>query len=412
MRRTTIGLGLILLTGGLASGCPARRTAAQRPARRPAQRPAERPRPSATDALILGHRVPEPRTYTTPVPVARPSGKTAAGLLDISWLLGTKDILRLLGSRGPYQVGRLPLPKRSSTVDTLHFKAKGKGEVHDLAFRVWKHQGPALDKRFDSIRKSLPKSRLRTAVGDRALSARSATATGYAYLDRKAGVVVLLSCGVRLCVTDALLLKVATHLHQRMTRGAPGPARASGPAAAVSLSMPCVTSDQVLGWTRDGRGVVINTHCAQANHSDTSLYDVRTGKSRGLCHLRQRAMRDACSTACPRAARRLPRVKRLRIVQSKRHIKGWRIRLQTRPGKVAFWLHRAGRKLLLGTYTGDVASSTYRWKLLRVRWEPRRRAVLLVVRESKRVAGKRRFQHETLWLALAVPARSARTGGR
>ena len=223
MRAQATALGLVLLIDVITSGsgCTPRRTAAQRPTRRASQQPTLKRPHSPTDELILRGRVPARRAFKLPVPLTltRPRLRPAAGLLDVSLLLDAKDIFRLLGSNGPFQVGRLASPKRSATVDSLHFKARGQqGEEYDLAFRVWRLQKAALERKFDFLRKALPKARLLKEVADRSLTAISGSVRGYAFLDRKSEAVVLLSCGVQLCLTHAMILRVARLLHKRLPK--------------------------------------------------------------------------------------------------------------------------------------------------------------------------------------------------
>lgn len=158
-------------------------------------------------------------------PLSRPQPAPSARLLDVPPLLDVKDIFRLLGSSGPFQVGRLLIPPRSATHDSLHFKAIGKRQEYDLAYRIWKLKGPALTRQFQALWKQLPKARLVNRVADRSLRTISPQVRGHAYLDRRAGAVVLLTCGTQLCLTETMILRVAKLLHKRLRTHASGSAK-------------------------------------------------------------------------------------------------------------------------------------------------------------------------------------------
>jgi len=145
--------------------------------------------------------------------------------LDVAGLLTRDDIETLLSVHMIFDVGRLATLKRTANMDSIHFKAVGKRQTYDLAYRVWRLAPGRLVAFYRKLYQEYPNSRSVDLVGNRSFVAGNATVLAHVFLDRKRSVVVSVTCGVKLCPTHKKLVGVVRLLQERLVRleGASGP---------------------------------------------------------------------------------------------------------------------------------------------------------------------------------------------
>ena len=130
-------------------------------------------------------------------------------LLNASVLLTEEELRGVTGFGGGFQVARLPDRVRTESYDSQHFKAEGKGESFDMAFRVWKLSPLDAETQFEKLARELPAAKTTDEIGDRSLRARGGDVLGLAFLAKEKGLVVQLSCGTSQCTDPAMVLRVA-----------------------------------------------------------------------------------------------------------------------------------------------------------------------------------------------------------
>ena len=176
----------------------------------------------AAQAELEGRSVPKPR-------------RVATKLLDASKLMDEDDIQEQLGSTELYEVGRLKSMPRTATSDSLHFKAAGKGEEHDLAFRVWKLAAPALRRHYLKLMRTYPSAKPVDQVGDRSFVARAEKILAHVFMDNRYSVVISVTCGIKLCPDAKRVLKIAMLLHGRLKQLIQKPDKGKEPEPPVRL---------------------------------------------------------------------------------------------------------------------------------------------------------------------------------
>ena len=128
------------------------------------------------------------------------SAKSELPLLDASVLLSEEELRAKLHSATEYSVERLADLARSPSYDSRHFRAVGKGETYDAAYRMWHLGSPqAAEARYALLEKEVPHAEARDEIGDRSLRGYDGRIWGVAVLDRKHAVVIELTCGADLC---------------------------------------------------------------------------------------------------------------------------------------------------------------------------------------------------------------------
>lgn len=139
-------------------------------------------------------------------------------LLDVSELLTEDDLEELLKAQGPFEVGRLRSVPRTASTDSIHFKAAGRKESYDLAFRVYKIEKTNIEAYYLKLLKTYPNAKPVDQVGDRSFTAFENEILAHVFMDRKALVVILLTCGAKLCTDAKQVLAVAKLIHSRLDR--------------------------------------------------------------------------------------------------------------------------------------------------------------------------------------------------
>ncbi|MDY0002936.1 MAG: carboxypeptidase-like regulatory domain-containing protein [Polyangia bacterium] len=147
---------------------------------------------------------------TTPVATA-----SREQLLDASSLLDEDDLEEITGSAGPFQADRLPDLPRSPRYDSLHFRAEGKSQRFDSAYRVWK-LGRDAEKHYVKLLAAYPQTKPDDRLGERSFQSQSEHVLARVWLARSPGVVVSLTCGRDLCKDFEVLEKLAQVIHRRL----------------------------------------------------------------------------------------------------------------------------------------------------------------------------------------------------
>lgn len=148
----------------------------------------------------------------------RPGGAPSTAeekLLDASRLLDEDDLEELTGTAGPFQTSRLPDLPRSTRYDSLHFRAEGKTQRSDAAYRVWK-LGAEAEKHYVKLLAAYPQTKPDDRLGERSFHSQSESVLARVWLARSPGVVVSLTCGRDLCKDTEVLEKLAQLIHRRL----------------------------------------------------------------------------------------------------------------------------------------------------------------------------------------------------
>jgi hypothetical protein len=162
---------------------------------------------------------------------------TGALPLDATALLSIEELRQITGGVDEMMVDRLEDRPRSTRYDSAHFRAQGRGEEFDAAFRVALHDTAAdADKDFEAQLAEMPGGRALDpappGLGTRVARGRDGDAEtgilGLLVLDRAQRTTVLFTCGVGLChdtdALDAIARKVIARL-PRVAHPEPMPAQ-------------------------------------------------------------------------------------------------------------------------------------------------------------------------------------------
>jgi hypothetical protein len=88
-----------------------------------------------------------------------------------------------------------------------------------MVVRVWRGSAAEMQKQWDEIRTSLPQPvKLDRRIADATLEASQTGIVGIGFLDRRAAVVVLITCGTDLCKSVDEVLALARLAHGRVDR--------------------------------------------------------------------------------------------------------------------------------------------------------------------------------------------------
>jgi len=155
-----------------------------------------------------------------PLTAGDPDGDAASktGLLDASELLDEDDIEEVTGYNGGFRVARLKGMPRTARYDSRHFRAEGKTQRFDAAYRVWRLKARAAERRYTKLLATYPKAQPKDELGDRSFRSQDKDIDALVWLVKKSGVVVALTCGRDLCKTPKKLLMVAKTIHDRLNQ--------------------------------------------------------------------------------------------------------------------------------------------------------------------------------------------------
>jgi len=144
----------------------------------------------------------------------------ALGGFGASALLATADLESVLGHALPkFDAGPMDNDEPpSATYDSWHFRAVGQPETSDLAVRVWRLGAKELQQRWDEMHAQLPDVHDETGLADASFRASGDDIFGRVYIDRKASLIVLLSCGSGLCASTDQALAILKLVHDHQSR--------------------------------------------------------------------------------------------------------------------------------------------------------------------------------------------------
>lgn len=131
-------------------------------------------------------------------------------------LLGGEEIKSITGFDGNFESGPLNDEPSTDRYSSQHFKALGQPEVYDVALRLWRLDAAGAQKRFSELSDSLPSVIERSDVGDRSFLAVEGDIQGFAYMDGKRGLVVLLTCGKGQCSKIEQLVQLAAKTYENI----------------------------------------------------------------------------------------------------------------------------------------------------------------------------------------------------
>jgi hypothetical protein len=136
-----------------------------------------------------------------------------------SKLVTTDDLATVLHHAMPkFETGPLEEDSSTATYDSWHFRAVDEPETADFAVRVWREPLKALQARWDELHAQLPDVHDETGLADATFRASGDNVFGRVYLDRKASLLVMVTCGSLLCPSPDLVLALAQLVHERQAR--------------------------------------------------------------------------------------------------------------------------------------------------------------------------------------------------
>lgn len=160
---------------------------------------------------------PSPTAGREPGPLDVTAGGATRPELDASKLLTEDDVKAATGFAGTFDGRELGDDPTSAAYSSLHLRARGQGEDHDLALRVWVLDAAAAQRHYGELLKDLPAVQERNELGDRSFRALSEGKDifGLGFLDGRRGVVVLMTCGAKQCRSHEVLLNLARTVKER-----------------------------------------------------------------------------------------------------------------------------------------------------------------------------------------------------
>lgn len=143
---------------------------------------------------------------------------SGVGLLDASPLLDDDDIEEATGYDGGFRIGRLKDIPRTARYDSRHFRAEGKTQRFDAAFRVWRLEAKASERHYKKLLAAYPKATPKDELGSRSFRSENKDIRALVWWVKKRGVVVAITCGRELCKTQPKLLELAKTVHGRLSQ--------------------------------------------------------------------------------------------------------------------------------------------------------------------------------------------------
>ncbi len=154
----------------------------------------------------------------------RGAGQLSSDLLDslsdgrliAAQLLGEAEIKAITDFEGSFESGPLNDEADTSSYSSQHFKALGQPEVYDVAIRLWRLKDDGASKRFDELAETLPGVTERDDLADRSLIALEGDIQGYAFMDKRRSLVVLITCGKGQCTTQDQVVALARKIYSNI----------------------------------------------------------------------------------------------------------------------------------------------------------------------------------------------------
>jgi hypothetical protein len=101
--------------------------------------------------------------------------------------------------------------------DDIHYKATNQPEKYDVALRLWLIDKPALEGKWDELRKALPNVKPLDKLADRAFTAEEGEIFGVGFIDNR-GAIALITCGKLQCKAIGDVVKLAKQIHGRLPK--------------------------------------------------------------------------------------------------------------------------------------------------------------------------------------------------
>lgn len=134
------------------------------------------------------------------------------GRLIAAQLLGESEIKDITGYEGKFESGPLNDEADTANYSSQHFKALGQPEVFDVAIRLWRLDEAKALQQFTELAETLPGVTERDDIADKSLLAIEGDIQGYAFLDKRRSLVVLITCGKGQCSEQSQLVTLATKI--------------------------------------------------------------------------------------------------------------------------------------------------------------------------------------------------------
>lgn len=151
------------------------------------------------------------------------------GLLDASVLLSLEELRAVTGYNGAVALERLGDVEQSGTYDSRHFRAEGRPESFDVAYRVYR---PATEdeavERYETLLKKTPNAEERDELADRSLRGKEGPILAAAALDKDHRLVILLTCGQSQCRDQSQVVAILRRLMERVDRLDAKPEKSTG----------------------------------------------------------------------------------------------------------------------------------------------------------------------------------------
>ncbi len=141
------------------------------------------------------------------------------GLLDASTLLSLEELRAVTGYNGAVALERLGDIEQSPTYDSRHFRAEGRPESFDVAYRVFRPrtESEAVE-RYQALLKKTPNAEERDEVADRSMRGSEGPILAAGALDKENRLVILLTCGQSQCRDQSQVVAILRRLMERYER--------------------------------------------------------------------------------------------------------------------------------------------------------------------------------------------------
>lgn len=131
-------------------------------------------------------------------------------------LVNADDIIAVTSFDGTFETGPLGDEPDTDQYSSYHLRANDKPESFDVAIRMWKVDEDAANQRFEALLATLPNAREEKRLGDVSLVAQEGDIRGVAFLDRRRGAVVLITCGTSQCRDDDQAFALGARAFERL----------------------------------------------------------------------------------------------------------------------------------------------------------------------------------------------------
>jgi hypothetical protein len=160
------------------------------------------------------------------------------GALAASLVLTEQDIRSISHFDGTFETGPLNDEPDTDLYSSQHFRALGQPETFDVALRVWKLDSKTAEDRYGELLTTLPQVKEVNEIADRSMRAIESQIFGVGFLDRKRGVVVLITCGQSQCKSADVLVALGRKAHENIRRQVAESSGAEGEGAEPAPTAP------------------------------------------------------------------------------------------------------------------------------------------------------------------------------